>query len=90
MLPAHAQLQVLDENCIVSILNRTVNVDTSGGWIMPNVPATTGQLRVRATCVRNGETSSGQSNYFSVAANTASSEERRVGKECRSRWSPYH
>src|SRR3712207_8362670 len=25
-----------------------------------------------------------------VAAMTARSEERRVGKECRSRWSPYH
>src|SRR2546429_9797555 len=28
---------------------------------------------------------------FAVAARTAArSEERRVGKECRSRWSPYH
>ena len=25
-----------------------------------------------------------------VARATARSEERRVGKECRSRWSPYH
>ena len=25
-----------------------------------------------------------------VFHNTARSEERRVGKECRSRWSPYH
>ena len=25
-----------------------------------------------------------------IAANTNRSEERRVGKECRSRWSPYH
>src|SRR5690348_17793647 len=28
--------------------------------------------------------------YLRVAANTARSEERRVGKECRSRWAPYH
>src|SRR3712207_6943493 len=27
---------------------------------------------------------------FGLAALTARSEERRVGKECRSRWSPYH
>ena len=27
--------------------------------------------------------------YFGVAESTRS-EERRVGKECRSRWSPYH
>ena len=25
-----------------------------------------------------------------VTSNVARSEERRVGKECRSRWSPYH
>ena len=25
-----------------------------------------------------------------LAADTIRSEERRVGKECRSRWSPYH
>ena len=27
---------------------------------------------------------------FLSASNTTRSEERRVGKECRSRWSPYH
>ena len=38
-------------------------------------------------------TSYGDSPYQSfsaVAGNTHRSEERRVGKECRSRWSPYH
>ena len=28
--------------------------------------------------------------FFSTAHGTFRSEERRVGKECRSRWSPYH
>src|SRR2546430_5376800 len=28
--------------------------------------------------------------YAGAATNSARSEERRVGKECRSRWSPYH
>src|SRR2546425_3862571 len=28
--------------------------------------------------------------YFSAMASVTRSEERRVGKECRSRWSPYH
>ena len=28
--------------------------------------------------------------YGIIGANGARSEERRVGKECRSRWSPYH
>ena len=28
--------------------------------------------------------------FFNVASELTRSEERRVGKECRSRWSPYH
>ena len=28
--------------------------------------------------------------YKNLSFGTARSEERRVGKECRSRWSPYH
>ena len=28
--------------------------------------------------------------YFTLLKKTFRSEERRVGKECRSRWSPYH
>ena len=32
----------------------------------------------------------GQSRYFDEMSSFARSEERRVGKECRSRWSPYH
>ena len=31
-----------------------------------------------------------QSNGYLKAGDLARSEERRVGKECRSRWSPYH
>ena len=31
-----------------------------------------------------------QAEYSSCATATRRSEERRVGKECRSRWSPYH
>ena len=33
---------------------------------------------------------SGHVGEFGVFLSTARSEERRVGKECRSRWSPYH
>ena len=28
--------------------------------------------------------------FFTLVLGVARSEERRVGKECRSRWSPYH
>jgi len=67
---APVSAQQLDENCIVSILNRTVNVDANGSWTMPNVPANQGQIRARATCEENGLTVSGQSEYFGVAANS--------------------
>ena len=40
----------------------------------------------RETAVMTGDTES----LRTVAVNGIRSEERRVGKECRSRWSPYH
>ena len=37
-----------------------------------------------------GAVDSDCSAMVAAACNTTRSEERRVGKECRSRWSPYH
>jgi hypothetical protein len=65
-LPAQA---VLNENCVVSVLNRTVQVKTDGSWVLPNIPANMGAVRARATCVENGLTTSGQSAYFTIPAN---------------------
>ncbi len=62
----HAQL---NENCTVSILNRTVVSKPDGTWVLPNVPANLGQVRARATCVENGMTRSGQSDFFTIPAN---------------------
>src|SRR5471030_3217988 len=45
--------------------------------------STTALALVGATVVVDGSTTQ-------LANNQARSEERRVGKECRSRWSPYH
>jgi hypothetical protein len=64
--PARAQL---NENCTVAILNRTAQVKTNGSWRIDNIPANFGQVRARATCVQNGQTLSGQSNLFTIAAN---------------------
>ena len=58
----------LKSGCVVSALNRTAPVDAEGVWVLPNVPANVGQVRVRATCVENGATRSGQSDFFSVPA----------------------
>ena len=64
--PASAQL---NQNCIVSVLNRNVQVNANGTWILPTIPANFGRVRARATCVENGVTSFGESAYFTVPAN---------------------
>src|SRR5438046_2467655 len=63
--------QKLDENCTVSVLNRTVRVNPDGSWVLPNIPANFGQVKARATCVKNGVTMSGESAFVSVQANAA-------------------
>src|ERR1700727_1850638 len=61
----------LNQNCTVSVLNRTVPVNADGTWVLPNVPANFGQVKARATCIQNGQTIFGESAFFSVAANGA-------------------
>jgi hypothetical protein len=58
----------LDQACTVSALNRSTQVQPDGSWVLPNVPANVGQVRVRATCVVNGVTRSGQSEFVLVPA----------------------
>src|SRR3954453_7392788 len=67
-LPGVAGAQ-LNEHCTVSILNRTAQAQPDGSWRIDNVPANFGLVRARATCVENGVTRSGQSDYFSIQAN---------------------
>ncbi|WP_288388947.1 Ig-like domain-containing protein, partial [uncultured Alteromonas sp.] len=60
----------LDKNCVINILNRTIQVSEDGGWALPNVPSNMGQIRARATCkLEDGRTVSGQSDYFNVVRN---------------------
>src|SRR5712691_1244640 len=61
----------LNEHCIVSVLNRSAKVQADGSWVLPNVPSNIGRVRVRATCVENGITRSGQSEYFTITRNGA-------------------
>jgi hypothetical protein len=63
---AHAQL---NENCVVSVLNRNVQAKADGTWVLPNIPANFGTLRARATCVQGGVTSYGESPPFTIPAN---------------------
>ncbi len=64
--PASAQL---NEHCTVSILNRTVQVKPDGSWVLPNVPASFGKVRARATCAEGGVTRTGQTDYFLIPPN---------------------
>jgi len=68
-LSASISAQRLNQNCVVGVLNRTVQVNADGSWILPNVPANFGLVRARATCVQNGITTFGQSDLFALPAN---------------------
>ena len=61
----------LNQNCTVSVLNRTVPVNADGSWVLPNIPANFGQVKARATCTQNGTTTFGESDFFTVSANGA-------------------
>src|SRR5579872_513315 len=61
----------LNQNCTVSVLNRTVPVNADGSWVLPNIPANFGQVKARATCVQNGTTVFGESAFFTVTPNAA-------------------
>jgi hypothetical protein len=67
-LPVAAQL---DDTCMVSALNRTAPVQPGGTWVLPNVPANLGMVRVRATCVSGGSVRSGSSALMTVPVNGA-------------------
>jgi hypothetical protein len=66
---AQVAAPALDENCVINVLNRTVQVAPDGGWIMPNVPSNMGRIRARATCTQGNQTRSGQTDYFTVTLN---------------------
>src|SRR5437667_3130693 len=68
---AHDARAQLNETCTVSVLNRAVRVNPDGSWVLPNIPANFGQVKARATCVKNGVTTFGESGFFSVPTNGA-------------------
>jgi hypothetical protein len=68
---AQAQTFRLNENCIVSVLNRNTRVRPDGTWVLPNIPANFGLVRARATCVFGGQTVSGESEPFLILANSS-------------------
>ena len=65
----HSAVAQLNQNCTVSVLNRTVQVNADGSWVLPNVPANFGQVKARATCIQNGVTTFGESAFFTIPSN---------------------
>ena len=74
--PLEGNAEQLDENCVVNVLNRTVQVQSDGSWTMPNVPSNMGQIRARVTCTHDASTTIGQTDYFNVL--TAGSLRREI------------
>ena len=60
---------VLDESCIVSVLNRTVQADENGLFALANIPSFMGAVRARASCIRGNKTIVGQTDFFNVITN---------------------
>jgi hypothetical protein len=72
VVPVQAQPPAaLDQNCIVSVLNRNTRVRPDGSWVLPNIPANFGLVRARATCIFDGATVSGESQPFLILANSS-------------------
>ncbi len=67
-IPVPPAPDLLSDDCVVSVLNRTTAVNRDGTWILPTVPANFGPVRVRASCVRGGVTLFGQSELFSLGS----------------------
>jgi hypothetical protein len=78
------ELLELDQSCIINVLNRTVSVQEDGTWFLTNVPSNMGQIRARATCIRDGDTERGASEYFSIEENNFS-ETPRIYKAVKER-----
>ena len=75
-------LKVVAEETRTAVLNR---VSKHGGHVGPNLGF------VEATVALHYVFNAPEDKFvFDVSHQCYRSEERRVGKECRSRWSPYH
>ena len=46
-------------------------MQADGVWVLPNLPANQGQVRIRATCVDQGVVRSGQSDWITIPVNGA-------------------
>ena len=79
MLKNHTFKLILTVLSLLFIISANSIAGTTGKIAGKVIDATTGEPLIGANVIIMGTT-----------LGAARSEERRVGKECRSRWSPYH
>src|SRR6267142_6376657 len=73
--------------------NALVDVDLAvhyGEWLSITGPSFSGKSTLLNILGCLDRPTRGQYLFHGIETSTLRSEERRVGKECRSRWSPYH
>ncbi len=56
----------IDEQCIVTVLNRAVYAEEDGTFVLPNVPATQGKIKANVTCFWDEGVLSAESDYFAL------------------------
>lgn len=66
---------LVDDECVVTVLNQSVVPDNTGAYSLPNIPVGFENINASAVCERNGRTVVAQSDYFTVSTN----EEVEVG-----------
>ena len=59
----------LNQNCVATIANRSVQVSANGTFSVPNIPSDVGYYRVRVLCENGGVTTQGQSAYITLVGN---------------------
>lgn len=63
------QTPTLNQNCVATIANRSVQLNPNGTFAVPNIPSDIGYYRLRVLCQNGGQIVQGQSAYFLLVAN---------------------
>src|SRR5256885_5837809 len=78
------------QTCALPIFFGTTNVATYNRNLHHRRRSTLRQIALRVRAIRRATDPLKARVILTTGLEDARSEERRVGKECRSRWSPYH
>ena len=71
LLPDYSAPPGLNRDCTATALNRLVQVDDDGTFVLPNMPVPLGAFRVRVVCERNTGVDRGTSPFVTAQPNDA-------------------